>query len=1189
MTGSTSAPGVAFLTFTAPIVPSSPATNINEYYVQYSTVGGAQLSKLFESADVTDESGVVTLEINNIPTADTYKFGVFALNSFANLNSSPQILPDPSNLVNLNIYLQNIAVSNLTVKSGNPNMSVNLAWAAPPALSLASFETIAGYQIFRDGVLIGSTGAQQTYYIDESTYGNELTSAELYTYTVFVQVNVTEYGSVSSIQMVSPILANVPSVNAYAYTPPLAPVNLVIENGVTSSSLTATQLSASWSNPAQSDTTFQPTSYDAVLSVYDAQTSVIRPGLPGPPKRSTIVEEIINTGEAPAVPFLPPLSGGTGGSSASQWREVQRQTVASSANNSVTFSDLRSGSTYQLAVISNVATSTLAAGAPTEFVDMPLIKGGKVSTESVACSAPGPVIGLAAVTGSTLALYDAAAAADSTNAVNVSWQAPQNMNGMELQSFKVSRTSVASSGTATTVVLNAQYMPTPSSSGTYTYLDLTAPLGSSCTYTVSANANTKLNTELVSGASSTSNAVTPFTQAAALDFTGVASVSSASLNWKKPTLKEAGGLPVASYKITSGPITVATLGPADTNYIVYNIASTPLTPGNSYSFTIVPITTNTNTSDQVNGASNSLEIFTFAYGPAVSSLAGTIFNKNIEISWATTPLQTGTQRRLATAVFRSVLDPHTGVYGTPSLMAMVPPNETRVKDTGNGTVVGGAGVEVPYATGLTGIAFGGVGLDSTVPTALIPTPQSVQISIQITNNGQSTTYTNASYVGAPAAVANYYNRLANSLLGSDLNNDNGDILPSTAALGASGAPINYGDTYKYTVISINVDDTYDIMSASAAASVTVYAHADNIPAVPSVTAKSGENLKIPLSWTVPQSMDGYTCTGYNIYKLTGSQQTLLATVASTATTYTVHVNSNGNKEIYGVSIIGTLPNVNETYQSIQPTPSNHALAWTTPGSVGSFTLTPGNATITATWTAPPATYGLAGTTNYKLNLYKTSQYNSAVPSESAPVLATSGWISDLTYVFKNTDNNGLDLVNGTQYTVTIVAGGNPSSQQASINGLDPSFDSSNYNNPSTTLSADTRPQAPPTILSVVNGPATVNAGDSSVTLRHNQSMVTVSPNGSALSYAVAMATPTAWVAGDELMYVAAAADLPSGVGSNLQLDIKAHFRLSDGVQIDSVLWIIANGVGGAYQYYDQSQPVPVNSNVAINPVSNNTV
>jgi hypothetical protein len=102
-------------------------------------------------------------------------------------------------------------------------------------------------------------------------------------------------------------------------------------------------------------------------------------------------------------------------------------------------------------------------------------------------------------------------------------------------------------------------------------------------------------------------------------------------------------------------------------------------------------------------------------------------------------------------------------------------------------------------------------------------------------------------------------------------------------------------------------------------------------------------------------------------------------------------------------------------------------------------------------------------------------------------------------------------------------------------------------------------------------------------------MVTVSPNGSALSYAVAMATPTAWVAGDELMYVAAAADLPSGVGSNLQLDIKAHFRLSDGVQIDSVLWIIANGVGGAYQYYDQSQPVPVNSNVAINPVSNNTV
>src|SRR6266540_3527182 len=224
-------------------------------------------------------------------------------------------------------------------------------------------------------------------------------------------------------------------------------------------------------------------------------------------------------------------------------------------------------------------------------------------------------------------------------------------------------------------------------------------------------------------------------------------------------------------------------------------------------------------------------------------------------------------------------------------------------------------------------------------------------------------------------------------------------------------------------------------SISSSVGVNVQNSAATTPSAPTLNSATAGNASVTLNWSAPSTDGGSPLTGYRVYRANSSgSETLLATLAPT-TSYTDSNLSNGSTYYYKVSALNSL---GESPLSSE----RSAIPATTPGAPTLNSPSPGNTTITLTWTAP-TTDGGSAITGYRL--YRSTS------SGNETLLTTLGALT--TY----TDSN---LSNGTTYYYKLTAlnslGESASSSErsatpATVPGA-PSLDSATAGNASVTLS-----------------------------------------------------------------------------------------------------------------------------------------
>ena len=135
-----------------------------------------------------------------------------------------------------------------------------------------------------------------------------------------------------------------------------------------------------------------------------------------------------------------------------------------------------------------------------------------------------------------------------------------------------------------------------------------------------------------------------------------------------------------------------------------------------------------------------------------------------------------------------------------------------------------------------------------------------------------------------------------------------------------------------------------------------------VPGQPTGLGAVAGNGSVALSWTAPTNNGGASITGYKIYRGTSSGgETLLTTTTTSGTTYNDSGLANGTTYYYDVAAVnsaGTGPLSTEA----SATPSA-----TAPGKPTGLSATPGNGSVSLSWTAPTNNGGASIT---KYNVYR---------------------------------------------------------------------------------------------------------------------------------------------------------------------------------------------------------------------------
>src|SRR2546421_362491 len=197
---------------------------------------------------------------------------------------------------------------------------------------------------------------------------------------------------------------------------------------------------------------------------------------------------------------------------------------------------------------------------------------------------------------------------------------------------------------------------------------------------------------------------------------------------------------------------------------------------------------------------------------------------------------------------------------------------------------------------------------------------------------------------------------------------NGETLKTTMGnvLTYSDATVTNGVTYYYQVSAVNSAGEGP-RSNEASATPSAPPPPPTPPSAPTNLVATVGNAQVGLTWQAPASNGGSPITNYRIYRGTSSNGETLKTTIGNVLTYTDTTVTNGVTYYYQVSAVN---NVGEGPRSNEASATPTAPA-TPPSAPQGLSASPGDATVTLTWSAPSSNGG-SPITNYRIYRATTS-------------------------------------------------------------------------------------------------------------------------------------------------------------------------------------------------------------------------
>ncbi|MCU1370617.1 MAG: Alkaline phosphatase [Ilumatobacteraceae bacterium] len=469
--------------------------------------------------------------------------------------------------------------------------------------------------------------------------------------------------------------------------------------------------------------------------------------------------------------------------------------------------------------------------------------------------------------------------------------------------------------------------------------------------------------------SASSPAVTPRTlPGAPTGVNGTPGNSQVDLSWTAPG--STGGSVITGYTVTPY------IGASAQTAVAFNSAATSqtitgLTNGTAYTFKVKA--TNAAGSGADSAASAAITPAAPLTAPgAPTGVTGTPGNAQVDLSW-TAPGSNG-----GSAITGYTVTPFIGATAqTPVTFSSTATAQT-ITGLANGTA---------YTFTVKATNAVGTGADSAASPAVTPrtvpgapagvtgTPGNSQVDLSWTAPGSTggsaiTGYTVTPYIGATAQTAIVFNSAVTSQTITGLIN---------------------GTAYTFKVKATNAAGTGADSTASAAITPVT------VPGAPTGVSGTPGNAKVDLSWTAPGSSGGSAITGYTVTPYIGASAQTAVVFSSTATAQTITGLTNGTAYTFKVKATNASGTGADSAASAAVTPR------TVPGAPTAVTATPGDTTVSLSWTAP-ASNGGSAITGYTVTPYI------GIVAQSDRIFASTATTQTIT-----------GLTNGTSYTFRVKA------------------------------------------------------------------------------------------------------------------------------------------------------------------------
>jgi len=242
-----------------------------------------------------------------------------------------------------------------------------------------------------------------------------------------------------------------------------------------------------------------------------------------------------------------------------------------------------------------------------------------------------------------------------------------------------------------------------------------------------------------------------------------------------------------------------------------------------------------------------------------------------------------------------------------------------------------------------------------------PTPPSAPMNLVATaGNAQVGLTWQAPGSNGGSAITNYKIYRGTTSGGETLKTTIGNVLTY------SDTTVTNGLTYYYQVSAVNAAGEGP-RSNEASAVPSAPPPPPSPPSAPTNLVATAGNAQVGLTWQAPGSNGGSAITNYKIYRGTSSNgETLIATIGNQLS-YSDGGLTNGVTYYYQVSAVN---NVGEGLRSNEASATPTAPA-TPPGAPQGLSASPGDATVTLTWSAPSSNGG-SPITNYRIYRATTS-------------------------------------------------------------------------------------------------------------------------------------------------------------------------------------------------------------------------